>query len=199
MSFPSFFDTQYYPAEKVFWADRVIERTALRVLPRFVTPNHITLFRMFATPATLALLAGEHYAVGIPLFLFVAFTDALDGALARTRNMITDWGRIFDPLADKALVIPIVTLLIVKNLPLALALLIITLELFVMAAAVVWRNRGGIISANVWGKIKMILQVTGILLLLLSVWLSLPLQGMAALVLGASVYFSIASIANHGI
>lgn len=164
-----------------------------------VTPNHITLFRLIATPPTLFLLAGEQYAVGIPLFLFVAFTDALDGALARTRNMITDWGRMCDPVADKALVIPIVTLLVIKNLPLSLALLIIALELFVMGAAVVWRNRGGVISANVWGKIKMILQVSGIFLLLLSVWLSLPLHTAAALILGASVYFSIASIANHGI
>ncbi|MEK7122351.1 MAG: CDP-alcohol phosphatidyltransferase family protein [Patescibacteria group bacterium] len=199
MTLPSFFDTHYYPAEKVFWTDRVIERTVLRVLPRFVTPNHITLFRLLATPLTIYLLAEERYSFGIPLFLFVAFTDALDGALARTRNMITDWGRMFDPAADKVLVISAIVLLIIKTLPLGLALLMIALELFVMAAAVVWRNRGGVISANVWGKIKMILQVAGIFLLLLSTWLSLPLYDGAALVLGTSVYFSIASIVNKGI
>lgn len=164
-----------------------------------LTPNHITLFRIAATAPTIFLLATEQYAVGIPIFLVVAFTDALDGALARTRNMITEWGRMFDPVADKLLVIPSLLILILKNLPLGLALLIIGLELFVMGVAVAWRNRGGIISANVWGKIKMILQVAGIFLLLLSVWLGLPLQGFAAMVLGASVYFSIASIVHHGI
>lgn len=199
MRFPSFRDTRYSAAEKVFWTDRLIERTVLWAAPPLLTPNHITLFRIAATAPTIFLLATEQYAVGIPIFLVVAFTDALDGALARTRNMITEWGRMFDPVADKVLVIPVLVILIVKNLPLGLALLIIALELFVMGAALVWRNRGGVISANMWGKMKMILQIVGIFLLLLAVWLGLPLQGVAAMVLGASVYFSIASIVHHGI
>lgn len=164
-----------------------------------LTPNHITLFRIVATAPTLFLLATEQYAVGIPVFLFVACTDALDGALARTKNMITEWGRMFDPVADKLLVIPTLLILILKNLPLWLALLIIALELFIMGMAIAWRNRGLVISANMWGKIKMILQITGIFLLLLSVWLSIPLQLVAAAVLAASVVFSVISIVKHGI
>lgn len=199
MSIPSFFDTRYYTAEKVFLTDRLIERAVLWALPRQLTPNHITLFRLVATVPTIYLLFAEYYTIGIPFFLVVAFTDALDGALARTRNRITDWGRMFDPVADKMLVIPVLAILILKNLPLGLALLMIALELFVMGAALVWRNRGGIISANMWGKIKMILQITGIALLLITLWLDVPLQSVAALVLGASVYFSIASIVHHGI
>jgi len=168
-------------------------------VPSGLTPNHITLFRIVATAPTIFLLAREQYAIGIPLFLFVAFTDALDGALARTRNMITEWGRMFDPLADKLLVIPALVILILNNLPFGLAFLIIALELFVMGAALVWRGRGGVISANGWGKVKMILQIIGIFLLLLALWLSVPLQTIAAIILGASVYFSIASIVHGGL
>ncbi|MBI4252644.1 CDP-alcohol phosphatidyltransferase family protein [Candidatus Uhrbacteria bacterium] len=199
MSFPSFCDRHYYPAEKVLVTDRIIAALFLWAVPSVLTPNHITLFRIVATVPTITLLLFEQYAVGIPLFLFVALTDALDGALARTRNMITDWGRIFDPVADKLLVIPSLAILMVKNLPIELVLLIIALELFVMGAALVWRNRGGVISANMWGKVKMILQIVGIFLLLLSLWLGFPTHQVAALVLGASVYCSIMSIVYHGI
>lgn len=199
MRLPSFSDHHYYPAEKVLFTDRIIAALFLWAVPSVLTPNHITLFRIVATAPTIMLLLLEQYTIGIPIFLFVALTDALDGALARTRNMITDWGRIFDPVADKLLVIPALSILMVKNLPIGLVLLIIALELFVMGAALVWRNRGGVISANMWGKAKMILQVLGIFLLLLSLWLGLPLQHVAALVLGASVYCSIMSIVHHGI
>lgn len=199
MRLPSFSDRHYYPAEKVLFTDRIIAALFLWAVPSVLTPNHITLFRIVATPPTIILLLFEQYTIGIPLFLFVALTDALDGALARTRNMITDWGRIFDPVADKLLVIPALAILMVKNLPIGLVLLIVALELFVMGAALVWRNRGGVISANMGGKVKMMLQVVGIFLLLLSLWLGFPLQHVAALVLGASVYFSIMSIVYHGI
>ena len=199
MRLPSFHDTRYLSAERVLWTDRIIARTVLCVVPSGLTPNHITLFRIVATAPTIFLLAREQYAIGIPLFLFVAFTDALDGALARTRNMITEWGRMFDPLADKLLVIPALVILILNNLPFGLAFLIIALELFVMGAALVWRGRGGVISANGWGKVKMILQIIGIFLLLLALWLSVPLQTIAAIILGASVYFSIASIVHGGL
>lgn len=199
MNIPSFHDTRYYPAEKIEWTDRIIERMILWAIPQGLTPNHITLFRFIATAPTIMLLADGKYAIGIPLFLVAALSDAIDGALARTRNMITEWGRMFDPLADKLLIIPTLTILIFSNLSLGIAVLIIGLELLIMGAAVVWRKRGGMISANGWGKIKMILQVVGIMLLLLSVWLSLPFQMIAAVILGASAFFSIMSIVNHGI
>lgn len=199
MNIPSFHDTRYYAAEKVLWTDRIIERMILWAIPPSLTPNHITLFRFIATVPTIMLLANGKYAVGIPVFLVVVLTDALDGALARTRNMITEWGRMFDPLADKLLIIPTLTILIFTNLALGIAVLIIGLEFLIMVAALVWRKRGGTISANGWGKIKMILQVVGIMLLLLSVWLSLPFQMIAALILGTSVFFSIMSTVYHGV
>lgn len=198
MGYPSFRDTHYLLAEKVLASDRIIDRLFLWLMPDWITPNHITLFRIIATAPTLILLATRHYDIGVPLFLFVASTDAVDGALARTRNKITEWGMMFDPVADKLLIVPVLLILLLSHLPIPLALTIISLEFFVVGTALIWRKRGGVIQANVWGKIKMLLQVAGVFLLLLAVWLGLPIGGIASLVLGASIYFSIMSMVNHG-
>jgi CDP-diacylglycerol--glycerol-3-phosphate 3-phosphatidyltransferase len=178
--------------------DRFIDRFVLWAIPGWITPNHITLVRIIATVPTVFLLIGEYYTVAVPLFLATASTDAIDGALARTRNKITEWGMMFDPVADKLLIIPVLLILLLRNLPIPLSFTIISLELLVVLLALVWRGRGGQIQANLWGKIKMILQVTGVFMLLLDVWLSLPLSVFASIVLGMSIYFSIMSMVNHG-
>lgn len=198
MKFPSFGDTHYSSSEKILITDRIIDRLFLWTIPNWITPNHITLFRIIATVPTLLLLVVERYDIAVPLFLVVASTDAIDGALARTRSKITEWGMMFDPLADKLLIIPVLLILLLRNLPIPLSLTIISLELLVVLLALLWRKRGGVIQANVWGKIKMILHVTGLFLLLLDIWLGLPFALGASLILGASIYFSIMSMANHG-
>lgn len=170
------------------------------MIPDWITPNHITLFRMVATPFTIALLYDRHYALGIPVFLLVAFTDALDGALARTRGKITPWGMMFDPLADKLLVIPCVVVLVLSHLSPILAASIVAIEFLVIVLALIWRRAGGVVSANVWGKIKMFLQVVGIALLLLSArFSSSELLITASIILAASILFGIMSIIRRGI
>ncbi len=196
--FPSFHTTQYLSAEEVFPTDRFIDALILWCIPSWITPNHITLFRIIATVPTLLLLIGGYYDVAVPLFLFVASTDAIDGALARTRNKITEWGMMFDPAADKLLIASVLIILLVGHIPIPLVLTIISLELFTVLAALIWKKRGGVIQAVLWGKIKMILQVAGVFLLLLSLWLSLPLIQIASLVLGVSIFFGILSIVYHG-
>jgi len=198
MKYPSFRDTHYFPSEKILITDRLINRLLLWAVPEWITPNHITLFRIIATAPTLFLLIRGKYDIAVPLFLFVASTDAIDGALARTRNKITEWGMMFDPVADKLLIIPMLLILLLRNLPIPLALTIISLEFVIIATALAWRNRGGVIQANIWGKIKMVLQVVGVFLLLLDVWLDVPFGIGASIILGASIYFSIMSMVNHG-
>ncbi len=198
MGYPSFRDTHYFPAEKVLVTDRLIDRLFLWALPSQITPNHITLFRIIATAPTLFLLVYERYDIAIPLFLFVASTDAVDGALARTQNKITEWGMMFDPLADKLLIVPVLLVLVLQNIPLPLALTIMFLEISVIGGSLLWRKMGGTIKADIWGKIKMILQVLGIFLLMVAVWLDLPLVLLASVILGASIYFGILSMVYHG-
>jgi CDP-diacylglycerol--glycerol-3-phosphate 3-phosphatidyltransferase len=197
--FPSLFDGTYIPAQKVFFTDRIIERLFLRFIPQWVVPNHITLFRMCATPLVLYVLIRKDYDIGIPFFLFVAFSDAIDGALARTRNKITEWGMMFDPLADKMLIIPVVMLLVIAHLPMWIAVMVIGIELLIIVLAILWRRQGRVIQSNVWGKIKMCLHVCAIAVLLFALFFNLSLAPLASGIFLISIACALMSIVKHGV
>lgn len=102
-------DTSFFTfldAPMVHPHDRFFSWTILRFFPRFVTPNIVTTVRFIGTPFVFLLIQYNYFKAGIIAFLALAFTDALDGSLARTRNQITRFGMMFDPLADKLLVGP---------------------------------------------------------------------------------------------
>lgn len=179
--------------------DRIINIVFLWMIPSFVLPNHITAFRFIATPPTLFLLAHGNYRTGVIVFLCVAFTDALDGALARTRNKITPWGMLFDPLADKLLIVPTIAILMIAHLSRFVAMTVIGTELLIIFLALCWRKNGKLIQANTWGKGKMILEVAGIIVLLVGVIFSLPFEQYASGILLASVVFGVISLCKYGI
>ncbi|MBI4272651.1 CDP-alcohol phosphatidyltransferase family protein [Candidatus Uhrbacteria bacterium] len=199
MKLPSFHDTKYIKAEKVLFTDRLIMASGARYIPAWITPNHITLLRILFAPVAILLLIYENYQWGVPLFFFVALTDAVDGALARTRNMITEWGMMYDPLADKLLIIPTLLFLIFKELHPFIGGAVVSIECFIIFLALGWRNSGQEIKANIWGKWKMVFQVAGCLALLLAVWLSLPLHLTASILLSVSIFFACMSIFRYGI
>lgn len=197
--FPSIFDTAYLPAQKVFFTDRIIAFLFLRFIPDRIVPNHITIFRILATPLVLYVLIKKDFDIGIPFFLLVAFSDAVDGALARTRNKITEWGMMFDPLADKMLIIPAVILLVSAHLPTWIASTVIGIEVLIIILALVWRQQGRVIQSNVWGKIKMCLQVLGITVLLCALFFNLSLASLASGIFLISIACALMSIVKHGV
>ncbi len=144
--------------------------TFVPLMPSFVTPNMITMFRIMLTPVVLWFLYLAQYAVGVPLFLFLAFTDALDGSLARLRNQVTDWGTFYDPVADKILIGSVVLMVVVQHVNVVFGLLIVMLEAIIVLAGYLRRRKGKITSANIFGKTKMFLQVLGVTLLLIALW-----------------------------
>ncbi len=89
---------------KFYPQDIFLKKTILRLIPKTIKPNHITLLRFFLTPIVIGAIIKEKNILALFLFLITAFTDAIDGAMARTRNQITQWGKIYDPLADKFLI-----------------------------------------------------------------------------------------------
>ncbi len=180
--------------------DRILRYTILPLIPKWVEPNHITLFRFFATPFVILLIVMENYVWGIPAFIFVAFTDAVDGSLARTRNQITDWGKLYDPLADKLLIGSMVFIIVMRYLNFYLALVLIVIEaIFIIGAW--WRHRNGDkVQADIWGKIKMNLQVIGVLFLLFA--LLFQIDGFFSISAGTfylAIVFAIISLFSHGI
>lgn len=154
---------------RLYWHDKMMEKTILRLIPRNVRPNHVTMFRVFLIPFVLYYLWIENWDVVVPLFLFTAMTDVIDGSLARTRKQITTWGTIADPVADKLLIGSVVVLFVAREINPAFAAVILALEIMIVATAVFRRKRRGeYISANWAGKAKMFLQCAGVTALLVA-------------------------------
>jgi CDP-diacylglycerol--glycerol-3-phosphate 3-phosphatidyltransferase len=154
--------------------DRFIARLFFRFLPDSVTPNQITKFRLSLIPFIALLLVLNYYSVAAVLFLFAALSDALDGALARTKRKITTWGTLYDPIADKLLIGIVSVIIVSRYVGFPLALSIVLIELFLVLSAY-FRYKGRVVPAKTMGKTKMILQCLGIFMLLLAVILKIPL------------------------
>ena len=86
------------------YSDKFFANTFLLLIPRIITPNQVTWARLLSSPVIFYLLWIESYAIGATLFFLSALTDAIDGAQARTRNQVTETGKILDPIADRALI-----------------------------------------------------------------------------------------------
>lgn len=193
-------DKNYTAAEKIYLTDRMLAATVLKLFPPSVTPNHLTMIRFLATPFVLAVTALERYDAALWFFLLVASTDALDGAMARTRSQITTWGKIYDPLADKFLIGSMVFAIVLHYIDFWAAMVIIALEALIIASAWWQKHNSRMVEANVWGKIKMILQVTGTAFLLIAVVFNLE----ALLPFGAGAFylaiaFAVVSLLTYGI
>ncbi len=193
-------DNSFQEAKKSAWYDKILAVTVLKLLPAKVLPNHVTVFRFIATPVVAVLMLYEHYYIGLIAFLLVSFTDAIDGAMARTRNQITEWGKAYDPLADKILIGSMVFIIVLRYIDFWTAMIIIFLEFIIITTAWIRKREGGLIQANIWGKIKMCLQVAGVVILLLAIvfnWQALlPL---ASGVLYLAIAFAIVSLLTYGI
>ncbi len=190
----------FQAADRFYWYDKLIAKTVLKIIPKSILPNHITVFRFCATPVVVLLMIYQRYYIGLIAFLIVAFTDALDGAMARTRSQITEWGKIYDPLADKILIGSMVFIIVLKYIDFWTAMIIVGLEFIIIIIAWI-RLRGGYkVQANVWGKIKMFLQVLGVSILLLSIMFNwAALLPLASGTLYLAIAFAIVSLLTYGI
>ncbi len=190
----------FQKADKVYPHDRFLAKTILQLIPFWVHPNHITLFRFLATPAIAVLLYSGCYIWGFWAFLITAFSDAIDGSLARTRNQITEWGKIYDPLADKILIASMIYMIVLKTVGFWTSIVIVGLEVIIIIAAWIRKMEGRVIQANWWGKVKMILQVIGVaVLLLVLIFQWVVLLPFASGMLYLAIVFAVISLLTHGI
>jgi cardiolipin synthase len=150
---------------KLKFTDRVLAATLLPLIPRKVTPNQLTVLRFFMVPIILWFLFLNMYGWGCFFFTLAILTDALDGALARARDQITEWGKLFDPLADKLLIATVGTILILDflNKYVLIGVLVVEFLLVSYSALLVKKTNKRIRGAHISGKIKMILQSVGMI------------------------------------
>src|SRR5574344_1374730 len=159
---------------KVTIIDKTLNKIILWIFPKKVTPNQITIFRFISIPFILYFILTDLYKIGFILFIISALSDLIDGALARTRNQITNWGIVFDPLADKILIGSVGGILIFKFLNPIIAIIIISIEIILIVSAY-YRFQGEIVPAKIFGKIKMFLQCIGVGLILLFLVIGHPM------------------------
>ncbi|MDQ7815002.1 MAG: CDP-alcohol phosphatidyltransferase family protein [Patescibacteria group bacterium] len=186
---------------KLYFHDRLMRATFLKLIPSDIKPNHLTVLRVLLTPFILFYLWHEAWVVVVPLFLFAAFTDLLDGSLARTRKQITLWGTIADPIADKLLIGSVVILFVAREINIYFAAVIVFVELAIVVNAVVRRAKGRpFISANWYGKVKMLLQVLGVTALLIARWSGLDLIiPFSVGTLSIAIVFAVLSLYTYGL
>jgi CDP-diacylglycerol--glycerol-3-phosphate 3-phosphatidyltransferase len=185
---------------KLTFYDKVI-RLFLPIIPKKLKPNYITFFRLICAPIVPIFLQLGDNLTALIAFVVIASTDMLDGALARLRDQETEWGRIWDPVADK-LLIGLIVVALLFNINLGLAILILTIELIFILGSVVKKIQtpGILIKANSLGKTKMVLQCCGAGLLMLSLlFYGDILAGLAQICLYVSLVFAIISLARSGI
>lgn len=187
-------DTKIYPH------DRVLAATILKLVPASVRPNHITVFRLLCTPIALFLLAYGRYEYGVPFFLFLAFTDMVDGSLARTRGLVTRWGTLLDPVVDKILIGSVLTVLLFRQFPLAIFLTLLGIECTFLLGGYLRNRRGIVTGANWWGKIKMVCQVMAVMSYLLYLESGMPaLQNGSYALFGLAALLAFCSLLAHGL
>ena len=129
-------------------------------------PNILTLLRIVMVPVIVVALLEETPnadTIAAVVFAVAAFTDGLDGYIARSRGSITNFGKLMDPLADKLLIIaPLISLVSLDRIAPWIAMVIIARELAVTMLRMVAVERGVVIPASWLGKAKTILQVAAI-------------------------------------
>ncbi len=182
------------------FSDKILARTVLPLIPTWVRPNWITSLRLIAVPFEVMFVLREQFGAAILLFLAAAFTDLLDGAMARTRNQITSIGKVLDPIADKLLIGALMVTMVVVYLSPQLAAIIIGLEIIFLIGGLYRLSRGIVPQANIWGKIKFNFQVLGVLFLFASVFAVDPTswQLLATVTFTLAIMFAIFSLATHG-
>ena len=136
------------------------------------TPNKLTVLRMILVPFFVAsLLAGDslphHNLIALVIFAAASYTDHLDGKIARSRNLVTTFGKFMDPLADKIMVISALVCFVSQGLAdVWLVLLIIFREFMVTSVRLVAADSRVVVAANNWGKAKTVSQIIAILFVL---------------------------------
>lgn len=122
-------------------------------------PNALTTLRLLIVPFLGYFMYSEQYILAIILFATGGFTDILDGYIARKYNMITKWGKVFDPLADKFMQITALVFLVMHHfIPIVvLAIVVLKESLMLIGGIMLYRKGKTVIGANWYGKLATVI------------------------------------------
>lgn len=132
-------------------------------------PNKLTIFRVILVIPFVALMLNGYDLWAVAVFIIASLTDLLDGKIARKYNLITDFGKFMDPLADKLLVCAAMICLVeMGRLPAWMVIVIISRDFIISGFRLVASDNGVVIAASYWGKFKTTFQMLMIIVLILN-------------------------------
>ena len=135
-------------------------------------PNRLTLARIATVPVFLILLLWQfpfHYFAALVIFVAASLTDLFDGRIARSRGLITDFGKFLDPIADKMLTTAALLGFISLGIGYGtvwITVIVLIREFSVSSIRMIAAASGKVVAADRWGKIKTVMQMVGIIMAL---------------------------------
>ena len=164
-------------------------------------PNKLTILRVIMIPFFVAALLYDGGAnqnmryVAAALFIIASLTDMLDGKIARKYNLVTNFGKFMDPLADKLLVCSaLICMIELRELPAWMVIIIISREFIISGFRLVASDKGVVIAAGYWGKFKTTFQMVMIVLMIADIPV---LSLVTTIVMWAALILTVVSLVDY--
>lgn len=162
-------------------------------------PNKLTMFRVILIPFFVVFLLIDITSVdkwiALGIFIIASLTDLLDGKIARKYNLVTNFGKFMDPLADKLLVCSaLICLVALEKIPAWMVIVIIAREFIISGFRLVASDNGVVIAASYWGKFKTTFQMVMICLMIADVE---ALRLVTTIVMWAALILTVVSLIDY--
>lgn len=162
-------------------------------------PNKLTMFRVILIPFFVVFLLVDITSVdkwiALAIFIVASLTDLLDGKIARKYNLVTNFGKFMDPLADKLLVCSaLICLVALERIPAWMVIVIIAREFIISGFRLVASDNGVVIAASYWGKFKTTFQIIMICLMIADLE---ALQLLTMIVTWVAVILTVVSLVDY--
>ncbi len=162
-------------------------------------PNKLTMFRVILIPFFVVFLLVDITSVdkwiALAIFIVASLTDLLDGKIARKYNLVTNFGKFMDPLADKLLVCSaLICLVALERIPAWMVIVIIAREFIISGFRLVASDNGVVIAASYWGKFKTTFQIIIICLMIADLE---ELQLLTMIVTWVAVILTVVSLVDY--
>lgn len=138
-------------------------------------PNKLTIFRVILIPFFVFFLLAPYFPeygkyIATAIFIVASLTDMADGKIARKYNLVTNFGKFMDPLADKLLVCSaMICLISTGQLPAWIVIIIISREFIISGFRLIASDNGVVIAASYWGKFKTTFQMLMVIVLIIDI------------------------------
>ena len=164
-------------------------------------PNKLTILRVCMIPFFVAVLlcqGGENQTLRIVadvIFIVASLTDLLDGHIARKHNLVTNFGKFMDPLADKLLVCSAMICLVeMGRIPAWIVIVIISREFIISGFRLIASDNGRVIAASYWGKFKTTFQMVMICLMIANIE---ALSVLTTIVMWVALVLTVVSLVDY--